>query len=135
MRRAGAGLTGPAAHVTIELNWEFAVEDDDEDRLMMTESTRQEIEALGIKVPRDVAGRLIEVVPDNEAREMLVICLPNTGPKYFDDDVIAKCDRCKQPIRHRPHIPLGAITICTTCFLVDRASKGKPGLDELLGPQ
>ncbi len=109
--------------------------DDDDDHLMMTESTRREIAAMGIKVPRAADGRLIEVVPDQDAREMLIICLRADGPTYFNDDVIADCDRCHLPVRHRPHVPLGAIPICTVCFSVERAQQGKPGFDDLLKPQ
>lgn len=105
---------------------------DDDDRLMMTESTRREIAAMGLSVPRAADGKLIEVVPDQDAREMLVICLRADGPSYFNDDVIAECDRCHMPVRHRPHVPLGAIPICTTCFSVERAQQGKPGFDDLL---
>ena len=106
-------------------------DDDDDDKLMMTESTRREVEAMGVKFPIVAGGELIEVVPDIEAREMVVVCLPADGPKYFDDDVIAKCDRCKVAIRHRPHVPLGAITVCTVCFMSERMQKGKSGYEEL----
>ncbi len=104
----------------------------DADRLTMTESTRREIAAMGLDVPRTADGELIEVVPDEDAREMLIVCLRADGPSYFDDDVIGECDRCHMAVRHRPHVPLGVIPICMICFAAERAQQGKPGIEDLL---
>ncbi len=99
-------------------------DDDDDDRLYMTESTSRELRELGVEVP---AYLKVTEVPDIEAREMTVLCLPGKGGRYFPDDVEDVCDRCKGPIHHRPHVPIGAIFVCTLCYLTEMAKKGKLG--------
>ena len=100
----------------------------DEDELQMTESTRKEIEALGLMGPVYYRGKLVKVVPDIEAREMVVVCMPQSVAHIFKDDVNAKCADCEIGIYHRPHLPLGAITICPTCYTV-RALKENPNAE------
>ena len=94
----------------------------------MTESTRKDLERFGLKSDLVIGGKKIRVIADTDAREMTVIC--NVGPRgeYFDDDVTAKCDRCGVQIHHRPHVPLGAIFICTFCYKKDVIEKGLPDL-------
>jgi hypothetical protein len=110
----------------------FDADDDDDDKLMMTTSTRRDLEDMGVYSEIKARGYNLEVVPDMDAREAIVICLPADGPQYFPDDVIAKCDRCKVAVRHRPHVPLGAIPVCVVCFNTERIQKGKGGLEDLL---
>jgi hypothetical protein len=102
----------------------------DDDKPMMTESTKRELEAMGIKGPFFLNGKEVEVVPDGEAREMLVICMTSDSPRYFKDDVEGTCADCGVAIHHRPHIPFGAITICQFCYLKrsveDKTSEGIP---------
>ncbi len=101
---------------------------DDDDSISITESSYREVQALGIGPDLFVGGKKVEVVPDIEAREMTVICMVGKGGRYFKDDVQGKCDRCAIEIFHRPHVPLGAILICTFCYQKQATEKGQPNL-------
>jgi hypothetical protein len=58
----------------------------------------------------------IQVVSDEEAEQAdMVICLPDSGPRYFADDVRATCAICGIPIRHRPHVPKRPPKVCINC--------------------
>ena len=60
----------------------------------------------------------ITVVSDEEAeRSDMVVCLPDSGPRYFDDDVRATCAMCGIAIRHRPHVPKQPPKVCVNCAL------------------
>lgn len=97
---------------------------DDEHKLMMTESTRQDLLRLGLGPDFEVGDEKIEVVPDIEAREMTVICEVGEKSRWFADDVVAKCDRCGVTVHHRPHVPMGAIIVCMFCYRKELAEKG-----------
>jgi hypothetical protein len=105
--------------------------DDDDDSIAMTESTRRDLERFGITRDLFVAGKKVEVVKDVDAREMTVICLPGNKSDYFEDDVVAECERCGIQVHHRPHVPVGAIIICTFCYKEDVIKKGLPDLEQL----
>ena len=101
---------------------------DDDDTISMTESTRRDLERLGITGDLFAGERKIDVIPDADAREMTVICLPGEKSDYFDDDVLAVCERCGMQVHHRPHVPIGAIIICAYCYKKDVVTKGYPDL-------
>jgi hypothetical protein len=60
----------------------------------------------------------VTVVSDDEAEKAdMVVCLPDTGPRYFTDDVTAQCAMCGITIRHRPHVPKAPPKVCINCAL------------------
>ena len=102
--------------------------EDDDNEILMTESTRRDLERFGLKKELLVDGKPIRVVADADAREMTVICMVGAKGEYFDDDKVGKCDRCGVVVHHRPHVPMGAILVCTFCYKKDVIEKGLPDL-------
>lgn len=100
-------------------------EDEEDDEPSMTESTLREVEAMGLKGPFFLGGKQVKVVPDADAREMTIICLPWGISHHFADDVKGTCSRCGTAVHHRPHIPLGSILVCSNCY------KGKWTLSQM----
>ena len=98
--------------------------DEDELIISITESTKQDLRRLGLTGEVAINGREVDVVPDGDAHEMVLVCQPGAASEYFDDDVVAACERCGGAIHHRPHIPPFAIKICMFCFLSERLAKG-----------
>ena len=58
----------------------------------------------------------LRVVTDAEAEKATVImCMPDTGVRYFSDDVETTCSQCGCAIIHRPHVPAGPPKVCVDC--------------------
>lgn len=61
----------------------------------------------------------VKVVSDAEAEQCdMVVCMPNGGPRYFDDDIDTVCAKCGTPIHHRPHVPKTPPKVCIDCALI-----------------
>ncbi len=103
-------------------------EDEEEHEILMTESTRKDLERFGIHRELEAGGKKIRVVKDVDATEMTVICMVGAKGEYFDDDKVGKCDRCGVQVHHRPHVPIGAILVCLFCYKKDVIEKGLPDL-------
>ena len=71
-------------------------------------------------MPRWPKVRIAEVeaseVPDHEAEQSdLVVCVLESGPVYFPDDVRTVCAGCGAAIRHRPYVPKKPPKVCVLC--------------------
>jgi hypothetical protein len=75
----------------------------------------------------------VQIVSDEEAENVdMVVCLPDSGPRYFDDDVTTSCAWCGIPIRHRPYVPKRPPKVCIHCASASTGrDKGKLPQDEL----
>jgi len=52
-----------------------------------------------------------------------IVCILDTDPSMFTDNVPGTCHFCARRVKHRPHVPTPNTLICVPCF----ASRAEPG--------
>lgn len=55
------------------------------------------------------------VSPEQSELATLVMCMPDTGVRYFSDDVESSCSKCGCAIIHRPTVPTKPPKVCVNC--------------------